>query len=104
MPGSFRLGFLSHLHGTAEPPRLFRDHVQLFAVAEELGFDSAGAPAVAVPVPRRGRDEDEPDPALAARGWSGQRLSRLTTMPSWLLRAMTTTASSSPGFSSRCGT
>jgi Flavin reductase like domain len=25
-------------------------------------------------------------------------------MPSWLLRAMITTASSSPGFSSRCGT
>ena len=29
----------------------------------------------------------------------------LTTMPSWVLRAITTTASSSPaGFSSRCGT
>src|SRR6185437_862990 len=37
-------------------------------------------------------------------GWAGQRLSRLTTMPSWLLRAITTTASSAPGFSSRCGT
>jgi phosphoenolpyruvate-protein kinase (PTS system EI component) len=33
-----------------------------------------------------------------------QRLGRLTTMPSWLLRAMMTTASSSVGFSSRCGT
>ncbi|PRY39371.1 hypothetical protein LY71_12140 [Geodermatophilus tzadiensis] len=28
---------------------------------------------------------------------------RLTTIASWLLRAMTTTASSSVGFSSRCG-
>ena len=37
-------------------------------------------------------------------GVSGQRLSRLTTIPSWLLRAITTTASSEPGFSSRCGT
>src|SRR5581483_7939546 len=35
---------------------------------------------------------------------TGQRLGRLTTIPSWLLRAMTTTASSGPGFSSRCGT
>ena len=35
---------------------------------------------------------------------SGRRLGRLTTMASWLLRAMTTTASSAPGFSSRCGT
>src|SRR5690606_6692738 len=33
------------------------------------------------------------------------RLGRLTTMPSWVLRPMTTTASSSgEGFSSRCGT
>jgi len=29
---------------------------------------------------------------------------RLTTIASWLLRAMTTTASSPVGFSSRCGT
>ena len=42
--------------------------------------------------------------AAGPGGSDGQRLSRLTTMPSWLLRAITTTASSSPGFSSRCGT
>ena len=41
---------------------------------------------------------------LGAHGASGRRLGRLTTMASWLLRAMTTTASSAPGFSSRCGT
>jgi alkanesulfonate monooxygenase SsuD/methylene tetrahydromethanopterin reductase-like flavin-dependent oxidoreductase (luciferase family) len=40
-PGPFRLGFLSHLNGTAEPRRLFRDYVELFVAAEELGFDSA---------------------------------------------------------------
>ena len=45
--------------------------------------------------------EPVPDPA---GGVPGQRLSRLTTTPSWLLRAITTTASSEPGFSSRCGT
>ena len=38
------------------------------------------------------------------RSTADHRLSRLTTMPSWLLRAMTTTASSPAGFSSRCGT
>ena len=32
-----------------------------------------------------------------------RRPGRLTTMASWLLRAMTTTASASVGFSSRCG-
>ena len=41
MSAPFRLGFLSHLHGIAEPPRLYRDYVELFVVAEELGFDSA---------------------------------------------------------------
>jgi alkanesulfonate monooxygenase SsuD/methylene tetrahydromethanopterin reductase-like flavin-dependent oxidoreductase (luciferase family) len=40
VPARFRLGFLSHLHGTAEPRRLYRDYVELFVAAEELGFDS----------------------------------------------------------------
>jgi alkanesulfonate monooxygenase SsuD/methylene tetrahydromethanopterin reductase-like flavin-dependent oxidoreductase (luciferase family) len=40
MPARFRLGFLSHLHGTAEPAQLYRDYVELFVAAEELGFDS----------------------------------------------------------------
>jgi len=54
----------------------------------------------ALPKARRWRkSSDRPGPQR-----SGHRLGRLTTMPSWLLRAMTTTASSSPGFSSRCGT
>ena len=45
-----------------------------------------------------------PGPARPLTDASGRRLGRLTTMASWLLRAMTTTASSAPGFSSRCGT
>jgi alkanesulfonate monooxygenase SsuD/methylene tetrahydromethanopterin reductase-like flavin-dependent oxidoreductase (luciferase family) len=40
MPSPFRLGFLSHLHGTAAPGQLYRDYVELFVAAEELGFDS----------------------------------------------------------------
>jgi alkanesulfonate monooxygenase SsuD/methylene tetrahydromethanopterin reductase-like flavin-dependent oxidoreductase (luciferase family) len=40
MPASLRLGFLTHLHGAAEPRQLYRDHVELFVAAEELGFDS----------------------------------------------------------------
>jgi alkanesulfonate monooxygenase SsuD/methylene tetrahydromethanopterin reductase-like flavin-dependent oxidoreductase (luciferase family) len=40
VPAQFRLGFLSHLHGTAAPRRLYRDYVELFVAAEELGFDS----------------------------------------------------------------
>jgi len=41
MPGPFRLGFLSHLHETADPRQLYRDYVELFVAAEELGFESA---------------------------------------------------------------
>jgi alkanesulfonate monooxygenase SsuD/methylene tetrahydromethanopterin reductase-like flavin-dependent oxidoreductase (luciferase family) len=41
VPAPFRLGFLSHLHGTQEPSQLYRDYVELFVAAEELGFDSA---------------------------------------------------------------
>ena len=41
MPAQFRLGFLSHLHGSQEPRQLYRDYVELFVAAEELGFDSA---------------------------------------------------------------
>ena len=40
MPGPFRLGFLTHLHGSAEPRQLYRDYVELFVAAEQLGFDS----------------------------------------------------------------
>lgn len=40
MPAKFRLGFLSHLHGASEPRQLYRDYVELFVAAEELGFDS----------------------------------------------------------------
>jgi alkanesulfonate monooxygenase SsuD/methylene tetrahydromethanopterin reductase-like flavin-dependent oxidoreductase (luciferase family) len=41
VPAQFRLGFLSHLHGSQEPRQLYRDYVELFVAAEELGFDSA---------------------------------------------------------------
>jgi alkanesulfonate monooxygenase SsuD/methylene tetrahydromethanopterin reductase-like flavin-dependent oxidoreductase (luciferase family) len=41
VPAQFRLGFLSHLHGTSPPHQLYRDYVELFVAAEELGFDSA---------------------------------------------------------------
>ena len=40
MPAPLRLGFLSHLHGAAEPRKLYRDYVELFVAAEQLGFDS----------------------------------------------------------------
>jgi alkanesulfonate monooxygenase SsuD/methylene tetrahydromethanopterin reductase-like flavin-dependent oxidoreductase (luciferase family) len=51
MPAPLRLGFLTHLHGTAEPRRLYRDYVELFVAAEELGFDSSSSSSAA---PRRG--------------------------------------------------
>jgi len=41
VPAQLRLGFLSHLHGSREPRQLYRDYVELFVAAEELGFDSA---------------------------------------------------------------
>jgi len=40
-PRRFGLGFLSHLHGTSPPHQLYRDYLELFVAAEELGFDSA---------------------------------------------------------------
>src|SRR3984885_6921164 len=40
MSTPLRLGFLTHLHGSAEPRQLYRDYVELFVAAEELGFDS----------------------------------------------------------------
>jgi alkanesulfonate monooxygenase SsuD/methylene tetrahydromethanopterin reductase-like flavin-dependent oxidoreductase (luciferase family) len=40
MSAPLRLGFLTHLHGAAEPRRLYRDYVELFVAGEELGFDS----------------------------------------------------------------
>jgi len=41
VPAPFRLGFLSHLHGPQEASQHYRDYVELFVAAEELGFDSA---------------------------------------------------------------
>ena len=41
MPAPFRLGFLTHLHGSSDDPaKRYRDYVELFVAAEELGFDS----------------------------------------------------------------
>ena len=41
MPAPFRLGFLTHLHGSCDDPaKRYRDYVELFVAAEELGFDS----------------------------------------------------------------
>jgi alkanesulfonate monooxygenase SsuD/methylene tetrahydromethanopterin reductase-like flavin-dependent oxidoreductase (luciferase family) len=39
VPAPLRLGFLTHLHGSADPRRVYRDYVELFVAAEELGFD-----------------------------------------------------------------
>ncbi|MGI8306092.1 LLM class flavin-dependent oxidoreductase [Saccharopolyspora hattusasensis] len=36
----FRLGFLLHLDGDQPPARAYREAIELFAVAEELGYDS----------------------------------------------------------------
>jgi alkanesulfonate monooxygenase SsuD/methylene tetrahydromethanopterin reductase-like flavin-dependent oxidoreductase (luciferase family) len=40
VPAPLRLGFLTHLHGSADPRQVYRDYVELFVAAEELGFDS----------------------------------------------------------------
>jgi alkanesulfonate monooxygenase SsuD/methylene tetrahydromethanopterin reductase-like flavin-dependent oxidoreductase (luciferase family) len=40
MPAPLRLGFLTYLRGAAEPRQPYRDYVELFVAAEELGFDS----------------------------------------------------------------
>lgn len=40
MSHSFRLGFLTHLEGDAEPHTLYRRFIDLFVRAEELGFDA----------------------------------------------------------------
>jgi hypothetical protein len=37
MPAPLRLGFLTHLHGAAEPRKLYRDYAELFVAAEEPG-------------------------------------------------------------------
>lgn len=39
MTHAFRLGFLTHLEGQAEPRLLYRRFIDLFVRAEELGFD-----------------------------------------------------------------
>ncbi|MFT3965287.1 MAG: LLM class flavin-dependent oxidoreductase [Sphingobium sp.] len=40
MTNGFRLGFLTHLEGQADLPTLYRNFIQLFKIAEELGFDA----------------------------------------------------------------
>jgi alkanesulfonate monooxygenase SsuD/methylene tetrahydromethanopterin reductase-like flavin-dependent oxidoreductase (luciferase family) len=41
VPAPFHLGFLTHLHGVSDDQRRrYRDYVELFVAAEELGFDS----------------------------------------------------------------
>lgn len=39
MQRSFRLGFLTHLRGSDDPKRVYRDNLELFVTAEALGFD-----------------------------------------------------------------
>ncbi|MDG4797971.1 LLM class flavin-dependent oxidoreductase [Micromonospora sp. WMMD1082] len=39
----FRLGFLLHLDGDAPPARAYREAVEVFVAAEELGYDSGWA-------------------------------------------------------------
>jgi alkanesulfonate monooxygenase SsuD/methylene tetrahydromethanopterin reductase-like flavin-dependent oxidoreductase (luciferase family) len=39
MPKPFRLGFLSHVRGRAEPRQIFQETRQLFIAADQLGFD-----------------------------------------------------------------
>jgi alkanesulfonate monooxygenase SsuD/methylene tetrahydromethanopterin reductase-like flavin-dependent oxidoreductase (luciferase family) len=35
----FRLGFLTHLEGAGDPRRIYRDTLELFTAADQLGFD-----------------------------------------------------------------
>ncbi|MEK8044642.1 LLM class flavin-dependent oxidoreductase, partial [Burkholderia contaminans] len=35
----FKLGFLTHVHGTGDARRVYADLETLFAAAEQLGFD-----------------------------------------------------------------
>ena len=40
MHTSFRLGFLTHLRGSDDPQRVYKETLELFVAAEELGFDA----------------------------------------------------------------
>ncbi len=40
MQKSFRLGFLTHMRGSDDPRRVYRETLELFVAAEELGFDA----------------------------------------------------------------
>jgi alkanesulfonate monooxygenase SsuD/methylene tetrahydromethanopterin reductase-like flavin-dependent oxidoreductase (luciferase family) len=39
MSNPFRLGFLTHLEGHGDPARIYRETIDLFVAAEQLGFD-----------------------------------------------------------------
>ncbi|HMN28259.1 MAG TPA: LLM class flavin-dependent oxidoreductase [Caldilineaceae bacterium] len=39
MAHPFRLGFLTHLEGAGDPARIYRETLDLFVAADELGFD-----------------------------------------------------------------
>ena len=39
MTAPFRLGFLTHSEGTGDPARIYRETLELFEAADELGFD-----------------------------------------------------------------
>ena len=40
MPKPFRLGFLSHLHGRADADQAYRENLEIFDAADQLGFDA----------------------------------------------------------------
>ena len=40
MPNPFRLGFLSHLRGRADADHAYREHLEIFDAADQLGFDA----------------------------------------------------------------
>ena len=39
MANPFRLGFLTHVEGTGDPRRIYRETLELFVAADQLGFD-----------------------------------------------------------------
>jgi alkanesulfonate monooxygenase SsuD/methylene tetrahydromethanopterin reductase-like flavin-dependent oxidoreductase (luciferase family) len=41
MTQPFQLGFLTHIEGEGEPPKIYEETLALFVAAEQLGFDSA---------------------------------------------------------------
>ena len=40
MPNPFRLGFLSHLRGRADADQAYRENLEIFDAADQLGFDA----------------------------------------------------------------